>query len=924
MPTVSFAIDAVPAAGADAQGGGSQDTTATDGVFSDSFATDSKNSDDKTASSSTLTPHNRRHSDRTALVRRSNINTQSHQRRERVRRRSTSASTNTGNLFQDLSNSVYNSLVGPVVNSLREEQYDRRRRNPASGSVASSDSFRDEMDDDSYNRTMDDMDATWYEQVPYLDDTMVDYSTTTPIGGKRKLCGAIVNHPATQSCILCMITVNAIMMGAMTFDAVSNNPDMVWYFNLCDWILLGLFVVEVILQLIWHGKAALADPWLMFDVGILCCSWVPELRIFRFARVINRLEMLHNLTRAIGLVMPRMFSIALFLFIIIYTYSVLFTVLFRDVSWRFDGLFQSMFTCFEMMTLEWAEICRELEDEDYAWLPITTFVVICGIIFFNLVLAVICDAVAVLGVDWSGRNAEERQRLKDLENEIVDVGHRIHRLKELFRQLIKNQKNALHLLEVQLAKQLNDVQTLSNLTNEAHYRSNRTQLHGRQDMLSRLTQDHKFREQNLITQIRIVSGLILESDIFEFFVFCVICVDCALMGVATFDAVNETKWIGYVDTASFVFLIIYTAEAVMGFIYLGRGVFSDAWMTFDVFIVVTSWAADLLQGVKAFREFRAVRIVRAFRLITALHQLRDLVVAIGMAIPRVSKIMPLLLLIFYIFAVLFLELFRDVQYDDGYDYFGRLDKALFTCLQMMTMEWANLARESLDKTGLWWANTLFVLFVWVSGMLFFDLIKATVCDAVAVINGRSRRLAEIRKCRKRLRKMSDRVDEISHQVFHAANFQNHINRMMMKDLENLAPKKRGGTNSQEDKDVWMKLQQTLESATKKNVKTEDRGSKASRTKKNVKTEDQFSEESSQGSLSKMKAKAMQGTSSQSKNGQSKNCQSKSSQSIRLKKRSKGPTFLREGKKQPGKDSNNDDYHLRLRRTKSGTVDHSRR
>lgn len=906
MPTVSFAIDAVPAAGTDAQqGGGSEDTTATDGVFSDS-ATDSKNSDDKTASSSTFTPHPRRHSDRTALIRRGNINTQSHQRRERMRRRSHGASTSTGNLFQDLSNSVYNAVVGPIVSSLREEQYDRRERTPASNSVSSSDSFDDEMDDDSYNQRTYDMDGTWYEQVPYLDDTMVDYSTTTPIGGKRKLCGAIVNHPATQSCILCMITVNAIMMGAMTFDAVQNNPQMVWYFNLCDWILLGLFVIEVILQLIWHGKAALADPWLMFDVGILCCSWVPELRIFRFARVINRLEMLHNLTRAIGLVMPRMFSIALFLFIIIYTYSVLFTVLFRDVSWRFDGLFQSMFTCFEMMTLEWAEICRELEDEDYAWLPITTFVVICGIIFFNLVLAVICDAVAVLGVDWSGRNAEERQRLKDLEMEIVDVSHRIQRLKELFRQLIKNQKNALHLLEVQLAKQLNDVQTLANLTNEAHTRSNRKDLHGRQDMLSRLTQEHKFREQNLITQIRIVSGLILESDIFEFFIFCVICVDCALMGVATFDAVNETKWIGYVDTASFIFLIIYTAEATMGFIYLGRGVFSDAWMTFDVFIVVTSWAADLLQGVKAFREFRAVRIVRAFRLIGALHQLRDLVVAIGMAIPRVSKIMPLLMLIFYIFAVLFLELFRDVQYDDGYEYFGRLDKALFTCLQMMTMEWANLARESLQKTGLWWANCLFVLFVWVSGMLFFDLIKATVCDAVAVINGRSRRLAEITKCRRRLRKMSHTVDEISLQVFHAANFQNHINRMMMKDLENLAPKKRGGKKSEEDEDIWKKLQQTLENATKKEVKTEDRGSKQSKLKKKTSRADSHcSEESSQGSLSKRKAtRAMQ-----------------DSQSSKTKKK-KGPTFPRDGRRKPGK--NKDDQQLRLRRTKSGTVDHSRR
>ena len=48
----------------------------------------------------------------------------------------------------------------------------------------------------------------------------------------------------------------------------------------------------------------------------------------------------------------------------------------------------------------------------------------------------------------------------------------------------------------------------------------------------------------------------------------------------------------------------------------------------------------------------------------------------------------------YIFAVLCTELFSETELDG--DYFSRLDYTLFTLLEMMTLEWADTARQVID------------------------------------------------------------------------------------------------------------------------------------------------------------------------------------------------------------------------------------
>jgi hypothetical protein len=221
----------------------------------------------------------------------------------------------------------------------------------------------------------------------------------------RMLCGSLVNHEYVQISIICLIILNAVMMGLATMDAVTDNEVVDLIFSSIDQGFLVIFTVEVAMQLFYLGVTLFADGWLVFDLLIVILSWsfeslqiVRAFRIFRAFRLVTRVKPLRDLVLAVGAVLPRMYAIAALLLLIFYIFSVLFTELFSDLPLAdnyFKTLDMSLFTCMEMMTLEWGEIAREVMlYHSWAWAPFTAFILITGFIVFNLIVAVVCDAVA--------------------------------------------------------------------------------------------------------------------------------------------------------------------------------------------------------------------------------------------------------------------------------------------------------------------------------------------------------------------------------------------------------------------------------------------------------------------------------------------------------------------------------------------------
>lgn len=221
----------------------------------------------------------------------------------------------------------------------------------------------------------------------------------------RRYIGKIVNNEYVQVTIILLIIINAVMMGISTYPFIKDNKPKAEFYGAVDKAFLWIFTVEVSMQLTYLCLLFFTDKWLVFDFVIVLISHFAEkiqviraFRIFRMFRLITRVKPLRDLILALGKVMPRMTAICFLLMIIFYVYAVLFTELFGELELEeayFNTLWDSLFTSFQMMTLEWAEVCREVnEQKKWAWIVFVSFIMIAGFIVFNLIVAVVVEAVA--------------------------------------------------------------------------------------------------------------------------------------------------------------------------------------------------------------------------------------------------------------------------------------------------------------------------------------------------------------------------------------------------------------------------------------------------------------------------------------------------------------------------------------------------
>lgn len=277
----------------------------------------------------------------------------------------------------------------------------------------------------------------------------------------RDKIGAMINNDIVQKVIVLLIAVNSILMGIGTFDFVTENPQLDLAFNMTDRLFLIIFTIELVMQIIYHGFDLFKDGWLTFDFIIVTLSWVfnsmqgiRAFRIFRALRLVTRFKTMRNLVAALLSVVPRMLAIAALLMLIFYIFAVMFTDLFIGITTEeypdeacanyFTSLDGTLFTLFQIMTLEWAFIARScMKIYSWAWLPFVCFVMITSFIVFNLIIAVICDAVAVLH-----EGEEDGDNDKELK---TDLQKRVRELSLHAKLLMENQERIQDALEA-LAK----------------------------------------------------------------------------------------------------------------------------------------------------------------------------------------------------------------------------------------------------------------------------------------------------------------------------------------------------------------------------------------------------------------------------------------------------------------------------------------
>jgi hypothetical protein len=222
---------------------------------------------------------------------------------------------------------------------------------------------------------------------------------------------------------------------------------------------LSIFTVELLLHLIYRGWLLFQDGWLNFDFVIIVMTWsleslqiVRAFRIFRAIRLVTRFGPLRDLVQALGKVLPRLYAIACLLLLILYIFAVLTTELFRDTpipdfplsEGAFRTLDASLFTLFDFMTIEWSDVTRQImRTESWAWMPIMSYLWITGFIVYNLIVAVVCDAVYF--IDKETREANEKEADESAEWKLSMAQVRICHLADQIQDL-KQQYMELHQL----------------------------------------------------------------------------------------------------------------------------------------------------------------------------------------------------------------------------------------------------------------------------------------------------------------------------------------------------------------------------------------------------------------------------------------------------------------------------------------------
>jgi voltage-gated sodium channel len=179
---------------------------------------------------------------------------------------------------------------------------------------------------------------------------------------------------------------------------------------------------------------------------------------------------------------------------------------------------------------------------------------------------------------------------------------------------------------------------------------------------------------------------VVESAAFQRSILGLIVVAAVVVGIETYPGVMA-RWGEQLHAIDKLIIWLFAAEAALKMASHGRRwyrYFQDPWNIFDFTIVVVCFLP--INGEYA-AVLRLARVLRAMRLISAVPRLQLLVGSLLKSLPAMFYVGILLAVLFYIYAVLGVFLFRD----NDPVHFGDLQTSLLSLFRVVTLEdWTDI------------------------------------------------------------------------------------------------------------------------------------------------------------------------------------------------------------------------------------------
>ena len=180
-----------------------------------------------------------------------------------------------------------------------------------------------------------------------------------------------------------------------------------------------------------------------------------------------------------------------------------------------------------------------------------------------------------------------------------------------------------------------------------------------------------------------------------------------------------------------IIIWVFVIEVTSRIIVHRTAFFKDPWSVFD-FVVV---AISIIPASQTFSVLRALRILRALRLISAVPSLKAVVAGLLAALPGMGSIVLLIMLLYYVFAVIAVKLYGT----EFPDQFGTLGRSFFTLFTVMTLEgWVEVVKAMLPKFPYVWF--FFVTFIVTTTFMVLNLFIGVVVNAMQKEHAKAEKL----------------------------------------------------------------------------------------------------------------------------------------------------------------------------------------
>jgi voltage-gated sodium channel len=239
---------------------------------------------------------------------------------------------------------------------------------------------------------------------------------------------------------------------------------------------------------------------------------------------------------------------------------------------------------------------------------------------------------------------------------------------------------------------------------------------------------------------------IYHSPIFERIMLGVIVIAGLIVGLETSPAIEE-EYGALLHTLDKIVLAVFTIELLFGIGSYGKAplkFFRDGWNIFDTVIVVACALPYIIPQEAMHAHFFAVlrlaRVLRILKLAEQLQELQIIINALFNSLPSLFYVFLLLVLYFYIYAVLGTDFFHA-----DCEEFESLPSALLTLFRIVTFDdWAALMKDLMKHHSPVGVALYFVTFILFGAMIFLNLFIGIITSELAELR-EARTAVELKK-----------------------------------------------------------------------------------------------------------------------------------------------------------------------------------